>query len=264
MVKNMLLLCLVSAIIIILYVGVQKREFSPSVQETFQENNATTTNNASVNTNAGATAINNTMTECSFKPKGKSLSGCNVMCNESGDNNCTKETCNKICKECQDTDCVWVTDSLKPHKPQISVRPLVNALKVSWKRPKTEYKIIKYTIVLQKTSVNEEKTYYFPISKGKTDINYEIVDLDPKETYVVYAIATNRFGNSPESNRVIVKPLKKAASNNNKGEEKPIHELNFQRGEYEADDLKEVLKKVIDFKEFQDPYHVVARYSNLS
>ena len=236
MVKNILLLSLLSAIIVLFYLGIQKKEFSN------KENFTTTTSN-----------------KCTFKPKGQTKSECNDLCKES-DTNCTASKCNEICNDCHDTDCVWVTDSLKPHQPKISVKPLVNGFRVSWQRPKTEYKIIKYTIVLQKTSDSEQKTFYFPINKGSVDVSYDIVELNPEEVYIIHAIATNRFGNSPVSNKIITKPLKKSKETNDISEEKPVHELNFQRGEYEAEDLKEVLEKVIESKRIKEPIHITARY----
>ena len=40
----------------------------------------------------------------------------------------------------------------------------------------------------------------------------------------------------------------------------PIHKLSYHRGEYIADDLKEVLEKVIESKQMEKPYRVTARY----
>ena len=236
MVKNILLLSLLSAIIVLFYLGIQKKEFSN------KENFTTTTSN-----------------KCTFKPKGQTKSECNDLCKQT-DTKCTASKCNKICNDCYDTDCEWVTNSLKPKQPKISVKSLVNGFRVSWQRPKTEYKIIKYTIVLQKTSDNEQKTFYFPINKGSVDVSYDIVELNPEEVYIIHAIATNRFGNSPISNKIIAKPLKKSKESNDTSEDKPVHELNFQRGEYEAEDLKEVLEKVIESKKIREPIHITARY----
>lgn len=247
MVKNILLLSLLSAIIVLFYLGLQKKEFSNHKQA----------RKSVLSDKEGFTSLSSN--KCTFKPKGKTKSECNDLCKES-DTNCTASKCNKICNECHDTDCIWVTNSLKPHQPKINVKPLVNGLRVSWQRPKTEYKIIKYTIVLQKTTDNEQKTFYFPVNKGSVDVSYDIVELNPEETFIVYAIATNRFGNSPNSNKNIVKPLKKSLHPDDKSEEKPVHELNFQRGEYEAEDLNEVLEKVIESKRIKEPIHITARY----
>ena len=241
MVKNTLLLCLLSAIIILFYVGMRKQEYFENTNN--KEKDITT----------------KTSTTCEFKPQGKSKSECNDICKESNPI-CTPKICHKLCDECYDTNCQWVVNSLKPHQPKITAKPLVNAIEVSWQRPKTEYRIIKYTIVLQKTKDNEHKSFYFPISKGNTDIKYEIVDLDPEETYIIYAIATNRFGDSPISNKIIIQPLKKGVKKTDKGIKKPVHELAYQRGEYEAEDLQEVLQKVIESKKMSEPYRVVARY----
>lgn len=246
MVKNILLLSLLSAIIILFYLGLQKKEFS-----NHKKTNETVLLNKEDFTSASK--------KCTFLPAGKTKSECNELCKKT-DTVCTASKCNIICNECHDTDCVWVTNSLKPHQPTINVKPLVNGLRVKWQRPKTEYKIIKYTIVLQKTTDNEQKTFYFPISKGTVDVSYDIVDLNPEEIYIVYAIATNRFGNSPNSNKIITKPLKKSTKPSEKSEEKPVHELNFQRGEYEAEDLKEVLEKVIESKRIKEPIKLTARY----
>ena len=224
---------LLSAIIVLFYIGMYKNEYFDNIVEN----------------------ISNQQSKCDFKPSGKSINACVTGCIKSN-NLCYKTTCNNICKECNDTDCQWIVDSLKPHQPQIYVKPLVNSLEVSWKRPKTEYRIIKYTIVLQKTSDSEHKSFYFPIGKGTPEIKYQIVDLDPEDTYIVHALATNRFGNSPISNKVIISPLKKG----NTPEDVPIHKLAYHRGEYIADDLKEVLEKVIESKQMEKPYRVTARY----
>ena len=228
MINNCLILSLLSAIIVLFYIGMQKKEY-----------------------------FDNSQPKCNFTPSGETKKECKEKCNESSEV-CKENSdiCEEKCNECNDTDCKWVVESLKPGQPEISIKPLVNALEVSWKRPKTKYRIIKYTVVVQKTSDNENKSFYFPIGKGSVNVNYQIIDLDPEETYIVYAIATNRFGDSPISNKVIVSPLKKGAL----PEDRPVHKLAYQRGEYRAEDLKEVLEKVIESKSMKEPYRVTVRY----
>ena len=238
MINNILVLSLLSAIIILFYIGMKKNEYFED-----QPTNATeSTNN------------NNNTSSCSFKPSGETKRECVTDCESSCDNS----VCNKVCEECNDTDCVWVTDSLKPHPLKLSVKPLVNALEVSWNPPKSEYNIIKYTVIVQKANDNESKSFYFPVPKSGKGVSYQILDLDSNEVYNVSALSSNRFGDSTLSNQVLISPLKKG--NKVADTDKVIHEVAYQRGEYTTEDLEDVLEKVIESKKIQAPYRVTVRY----
>lgn len=245
MITNILILSLLSAIIILFYIGMKKNEY-------FEDQ----TTSATVTTKSTNTDKKNKKSACTFKPKGETKRECVTECKTM--DSCEDATCEKICKECNDTDCVWVVESLKPHPLKLQVKPLVNAIEVSWNPPKSEYNIIKYTVIVQKANDNESKSFYFPISKSGKGVTYQILDLDPNEVYNVSALSSNRFGDSMLSNQELVSPLKK-------GIEKPVtdnvvHEVAYQRGEYTTEDLEDVLEKVIESKKMQEPYRVTVRY----
>lgn len=243
MINNILVLSLLSAIIILFYIGMKKNEYF----EDQPTNSVVTTNN---NNN------NNNTSSCSFKPSGETKRDCVTNCEKN--NACDNSVCNKVCEECNDTDCVWVTDSLKPHPLKLSVKPLVNALEVSWNPPKSEYNIIKYTVIIQRANDNENKSFYFPIPKSGKGVTYQILDLNPDEVYNVSALSSNRFGDSLSSNQVLISPLKKGKEVADT--DKVVHEVAYQRGEYTTEDLEDVLEKVIESKKIQEPYRVAVRY----
>jgi hypothetical protein len=246
MITNILVLSLLSAIIILFYIGMKKNEYfedQPTIASDPTKSSSPTNNN-------------NTKSSVTFKPRGETISECTNLCKTT--EKYEDVACEKICRECNDTDCVWVTDSLKPHPLKLSVKPLVNALAVSWNPPKSEYNIIKYTVLVQKANDNENKSFYFPIPKSRKGVTYQILDLNPNEIYNVSALSSNRFGDSMLSNQVLISPLKKGKKVADS--DKVVHELAYQRGEYTTEDLEDVLEKVIESKKMQEPYRVTVRY----
>jgi hypothetical protein len=165
---------------------------------------------------------------------------CNLL-----DNNCDTEMCKKICEECQDTDCEWVVNKLKPSPLSIELLPIVHGAKVKFQHPVSDYRIHSYTIILQNKADMEQKSFLFPKGKDITETNvvYEIVDLNPSMEYIVYAYSTNRFGDSPMSNRISFKPRNKGKGPEPK--KAAVHEMAYTHTQYNPADYKTVLEKIL-------------------
>jgi hypothetical protein len=193
---------------------------------------------------------------CEFIPSGKTKSDCIKQCREN-DNKCSQKECELKCEKCEDTECTWVTDKLKPMRLNIKMIALKNGARIIFNAPKSDYYIHSYIIVLQDIHDPETKSFLFPKNRKLNTIEYEITDLSPSKTYDVYAIARNRFGNSPKSNRIRFSPLEKGTEPKHN---KPAHEIAYDVGEYKEEDFKEVLTKVLDERKLGTDFHFSARY----